>query len=135
MNSNPILKFAIAIQLALTCSFALSADTKTVEVGIVQSVSPEHLILAQTSGTAHIGFIASAACLALPEVDQKGQEVRAVFSTATDSRTRAQIGTLLSIRVCATDDAECAADRKKSARNPTSRPRTAPLATQKTSNA
>ncbi|UUZ47996.1 hypothetical protein LP420_33985 [Massilia sp. B-10] len=48
-----------------------------------------------------------------PEVDQKGQEVRAVFSTATDSRTRAQIGTLLSIRVCATDDAECAADLQK----------------------
>lgn len=120
---HPILKLAIAIQLTLTCSFALSADTKSVEVGIVQSVSPEHLILAQTSGTAHIGFIAGAAALRSLKSIKKGQEVRAVFSTATDSRTRAQIGTLLSIRVCATDDAECAADRKKVSPKPDQPPK------------
>jgi len=105
---------SMQLRLAFILLFSTSlASGATVEVGTVQSVSPEHLILQQQDGTAHLGFIASAAALRSLKSIKKGQEVRAVFSTATDTRTKAQIGTLLSIRACLPDDAECAADRKK----------------------
>lgn len=110
MSIHRTLQSALAATLILASALAAATN---VEVGVVQSVSAEHLILQQKDGTAHIGFIAGPAALRSLKSIKKGQEVRAVFSTATDSRTKAQIGTLLSIRTCATDDAECAADRKR----------------------
>jgi len=102
-------------RVLLACCVALvmaPAGASDVEVGIVESVSPEHLILQQKDGSAHIGFIAGAGALRSLKSIRKGQEVRAVFGSATDPRSKARIGTLLSIRVCAVADAECAADRK-----------------------
>lgn len=110
MSIHRILKSTFVTILILA---GITASATTIEVGTVQSISPEHLILQQKNGTAHLGFIASAGALRSLKSIKKGQEVRAVFSTATDARTKAQIGTLLSIRVCLPDDAECAADRKK----------------------
>jgi|GEM_PF-5341363 len=110
MSIDRKLKSSIAAALIVASTAVAAAN---VEVGIVQSVSPEHLILQQKDGSAHLGFIAGPAALRSLKSIKKGQEVRAVFSTATDARNKVQIDTLLSIRACLTDDAQCAADRKK----------------------
>jgi hypothetical protein len=117
--------FTKALLFALSYAFAISAHAGTIEVGVVQSVSEEHLILKQTAGTAHIGFLAVPAALRSLKSIRVGQEVRAEFGTMTDSHSGAKIGKLLSIRACASEDAQCASDRKRAEEKPKPQPQVA----------
>jgi hypothetical protein len=106
---------ALAVLVAITST----ATANTIEVGIVQSVSEEHLVLKQTVGTAHIGFLAVPAALRSLKSIKTGQEVRAEFGAMTDGRSGAKISKLLSIRTCLAEDVQCAADRKRASENST----------------
>ena len=83
--------------------------TADVVVGELLEVSDTSIELDRNGATLIIGFVGEPAALAGLNGLKAGDEVRAVFGTASPSGNNK----LLSIRRCVKDDEQCAADRRR----------------------
>jgi hypothetical protein len=89
-----------------------AADENQTFVGEVVEVSKGHIELDQGRSTVSIGFALDTNAVSALESIKVGHEVRAVFGAMHNSDSQL-INKLISIRICALEDKECAADRAR----------------------
>lgn len=101
-----------AVFTALFSAMCLAQEKDDVHTGNVAFISANRLDIRKELSSTSIGFVAEKEAARQLDEIRPGDEVRAVFGSAT-GKDGTQINKLISIRRCALEDEECIADRSE----------------------